>query len=179
MISYDDVIAALPSLTADQRRNVIKAAKASGGIASDAPKDDQKKWQKKELTKEQCATLDEDWLFEGIYQCLYKRGMLTRSGGRYTLINSGGYKKYLEQREAVAEYLADVERQLPTKTRHRPVLARVFAEAMASYLESLRVFGITQMLSQIDKLPAAVEKAFPGYIASGLLSAILQLQLEG
>lgn len=67
-----------------------------------------------------------------------------------------------------------LDRAFASESRQRAALAAAVAEV---YVESLASRGVPlaagPMIRNLDRLPAEVDKAFPGYAASGLLAAAL------
>lgn len=114
-----------------------------------------------------------DWLLLGIALYLTKRGTLSGKNAIYQLQKRRAYKQYREKLPAVMGYLSRIEVHIGSSTRARPQLAFLAARALADLMTDWKVFGVTTMLSQIDKIPEALERAYPGYIAAGLFGFVL------
>lgn len=119
--------------------------------------------------------LDSDWLINGIISYLTKRGFLSPGGSLYALKHRDAYKTYLSKLPAVMAYLSKIEQQTNYSTRIRPKLAYLCASSLADLLTHRNYFSVSAMLSQIDKIPEAMEEAFPGYYRSGLYHYVLEL----
>lgn len=160
---YQQVLSLLPLLTDAEKGQLQKALSISdqfGGGSIAAPSASEEH-------------VPNDWLLNGICVFLVKRGLLLEKGGAYSLTKRKSYKVYLEKRPGVIAYLDTIEEQLGTVTRHRPTLAFLCGNALASLLERQGYFSVTAMLSQIDRLPEAFEMAFPNYVAQGLFPYVL------
>lgn len=114
-----------------------------------------------------------DWVLLGIINYLTGRGELTSQFAAYELQRRKAFSSYQRKLPEVRSYLERLERQAITKTRHRPKLALLAARALAELLEARNIFSVNAMLSQIDKVPEAIERAYPGYASAGLFSFII------
>lgn len=117
--------------------------------------------------------ISSDWLLFGIVRYLSRRGLMVEQESMLEMSRRTAYKTYREKKPPVMQYLTRIERQLDTHSKHRPTLALICAIALAEFLEHRAVFGVSAMLSQIDKIPEALERAYPGYINAGLLRFVL------
>ncbi len=163
MTAVSDILARLPSLSQSDAELVGKALKARGSISASGKAD------------------GSDWLLEGLGAYCERQGLFARGKGVFGLSRRKAYKQYLQKRGEVVVFLLSLELQAKSKGRHRPQLAFLCAETLAVLVESrfsaevMSGVGIpTLLLSQIDKVPEALDNAFPGYAANGLFGFVLQ-----
>ena len=155
----DQIIALIPKLGPAELAEVQAALKFNGAMqgASDAP-----------------LLMSSDWVLNGIATYLIRRGLIEAQGALWGLKKRDAYKAYIHKLAPVAAFLARLEGQVKTHTRHRPQLAAICATALADWLEKRSIFSVSTMLSQIDKLPEALDEAYPGYVKAGLFSFVLR-----
>ena len=115
-----------------------------------------------------------DWVLEGFANYMVKHQLLSPSSPLFALRKREAYKQYIAKLPALMAFLKGVEAQLPTKTKHRPQLAYLIAGALADYLRERSYFSCSAMLSQIDKVPEALDLALPGYVGAGLIAFVLR-----
>jgi len=151
----DEVRLLIPKLNAEELEQARKLIAVSGGLSVDKAEVDAS-----------------DWLLSGMVTFLIKEGHLDK-GGHFAVVKKKAYKTYLKKLPPVMEYFTQLEKQAKTVTRHRPKLAFIAGRALASLLEGRGVFSVSAMLSQIDKMPEAVEAAFPSYGTAGLFRFVL------
>lgn len=145
-------------LSKEERGQVAAFLKAGGGLAVQGAGD---------------QSQDTDWLLAGFMVYLIRGGHIPRAGAYQSLTKRSAYKTYLEKLPAVMAYLSELEKQARTTTRHRPKLSFLCAGALQHLLNSWNVFTVSAMLTQIDKLPEAIESAFPGYVAGGVFEFVV------
>lgn len=121
--------------------------------------------------------LSSDWVMSGVITYLSRRGVMVERGAWFAIKKRTAYKVYLNKLPRVMCYLAKVEEKAKTRTRHRPALAYICAKALGEYLDNAGIFSVSTMLSNIDKIPEAIDKQFPGYVMSEMFGFVLD-QLE-
>ena len=153
------IVALLPKLAPAELAEIITAAKLAGSLGAIEPQ----------------PSLHSDWVLDGIATYLIRKGLLAPAGAIQSLRRRDAYKPYLSKLPAVAVFLARLERdQLGGKSRYRTQLGLVCADALADLLQKRGYFSVSGMLSQIDKLPEALDEAYPSYIESGLFGMFLR-----
>lgn len=153
------IIALLPKLTHAELAEVRTAIKMlgalDGGPAPAAP------------------TQGDDWLLSGIATYLVRRGLLPESKAFFELKRRDAYKQYLSKLPALMGFLTKLEQDNKLGRRHRITVAFLCARSLGDMLERRNYFSVGAMLSQIDKMPEALDNAYPGYIEAGLFGFIL------
>lgn len=120
------------------------------------------------------SELSEDWLLQGLLSYMQTRGSLSSKGKAFYMMKSGSsYRAYIDRKPVFYEWAARVEKGLRTTTRHRTQLAYVCAMALGNYLDDLNIYSVPTMLKNVDKIPEAMEKAFPGYMVGNLLPFVI------
>lgn len=163
MTPKQQIIAFLPNLSAADLAEVATALKLTQSLTGSTSGPTAR------------ALAEDDWLLAGIVAHLSRVNLLTGENSLFELKRRGAYKEYLKKNAQVKGFLLTLEKQLKSSTRHRPQLALLCAQALHELLESRGYFSVSAMLSQIDKLPEALDSSFPGYISGGLLQYILQV----
>jgi hypothetical protein len=162
---------ALAGLSAAEAREVPKPADAHARMLSGNGLDRVGKG----ASSARDSSITDDWLFFGISAYLKKSGQLSGSQSAvYLLEKRKGYKTYREKRPSLDAYFADIDKQLTTVSAHKIRLAILCADALADLLTKRGVFSVNAMLTQIDKIPEALERMFPGYLRAGLMAFILE-----
>lgn len=156
----DDVIAALPKLSAADRAEVQTAIKMLGALDGGP--------------EPAAPSVGDDWLLSGIATYLVRRGLLPESKALFELKRRNSYQQYLQKLPSLVLFLTRLEQENRLTKRHRITVAFLCARSLGSMLERRNYFSVSAMLSQIDKIPEALDEAFPGYIASGMFGFILQ-----
>jgi hypothetical protein len=120
--------------------------------------------------------ISSDWILGGIMTYLCKRGVLAEKGAYWKIKKSAQYKTYLHKLPGIMGYMTRIEQSLTTVSKHRTMLGYITAKALAQYLEGQGIFCVSTMLSQIDKIPEAIEASYPNYVSSGMFGFILQME---
>jgi hypothetical protein len=115
---------------------------------------------------------ENDWLLEGVTEELRRRGLWMR---RYAvpakLLPSG----YQEKSRVVREHLLKGLGSRKLRPVDGLLLGRTAASVLADYLIHAKVpISPKTVLNNLDKIPVALEAAFPGYWASGMLGFCFQ-----
>ena len=108
--------------------------------------------------------VEEDYLLEGVHYELRRRGLLGTEARLYSRVWP---PNYVNSSIGVRNHIAANLRLKPVE---RVLFGRLAIRALAEYLENGRVpiSGRTLMLN-IDKTITALDAAYPGYLAAGLL----------
>lgn len=110
-----------------------------------------------------------DYLLDGIAYELSRRGIAPMSGKSIpTRVLPADYPN---QSAETREYL---EHLLPAlKPADRVALGRIAAYTLAEWLIKVHIpVALRTMTSNVRKMPAALDDAFPGYLSAGLLSMV-------
>lgn len=154
----------LPKLASAELEEVIIACKVllalSGRLSS---------------TAAQATPPDGEFLLEGIAHYLVTKAVLaTQSRAVRDLKYRDAYQIYRKKAPQVEAFLQEVAASSGTKgNRHLPQLAFLAASSLADLLKKRNIFSVGAMLTQIDKVPEALDFAFPGYIESGMFGFVL------
>ena len=123
------------------------------------------------------SSLD-DWLLHGAFAELRRRGLMSEGSSPPPRVVKNAAPNWESQSEPMRVLLERGLGPSPT-TAHRWAIGQVAMRALAEYLENrgppicLRV-----LLTNINKLPAAMEQSFPGYIQSQLLCFLFTSGIE-
>ena len=156
--SIDAVLSCLPKLSASDLLKVKNKAQAllslSGGAFA--------------------ASADEepaiDYLLEGIFHELHRRGLLRKDGRIPAKAWPSGYRTKAANTRALLE--ENIGKPLSEKEKLQ--LGRVAAEVLARYLQHKAPISANVLMSNVDKIPQALDAALPGYLQSGLLIVVLK-----
>lgn len=161
MTAKDDIIAALPRLSAKERGEVQLAIKMLGALdGGPSPAD--------------TTVASDDWVLSGIATYLVRRGLIPERTGIHDLRRRDAYKQYLTKLPSLMGFLTKLEYDNKLTRRHRVTVSFLCARSLGDILEKRNYFSVGAMLSQIDKMPEALDQAYPGYIAANLFGFILQ-----
>jgi len=109
-----------------------------------------------------------DWLLEGITSELRRRGLWMKA---YPLPQKLMPDGYADKAAFVREYLIKGCGADRLKSVELLVLGQVATGALADYLKRAKTpVSPKTLLSNVDKIPAALDAAFPGYWTAGALS---------
>lgn len=158
-ITKAQIIAALPSLSPQARADVLGAIKALAAMDGNT------------IGVADQAGVSDDWLLLGICGHLIQRGLITQRNATSDLMRRDAYKQYKEKLPPVIDFLQGLD---PTGSkRSRPTLALLAARALDDMLTARKYFSVPNMLTQIDKIPEALDLAYPGYAAGGFFGFLL------
>lgn len=157
-----EILRLLPKLNAAELADVALALKATIAIGG-AP------------GASQPAILHTDWLLNGFATYLIKDGQLTQAGAIWDLRKRSAYKTYQSHLIQLMPFLVHLMEKAGVRERSRPQLAYLCAEAEAALLRSWNIYSVGAMLSHINKIPEALDAAYPGYVRSGLFACVLGL----
>jgi hypothetical protein len=114
---------------------------------------------------------EQDWLLEGVLHELRKRGLEKQIPHNFRVKSSKSFAAYQTQAERVKGVIAEaIGGATPVELKQVGIIA---AQCLADYI-TWNEISLETMLHNIGKTPKALERAFPGYIASGLLYLILK-----
>ena len=142
--------------------NVIRSNVLSDGDVADV----QRAINIRKSAKPKQMQANKDWLLEGFIDLLTRRGLIITDG---ELLRKEAYQTWCKHLPRVLDWLESLEKTQGLSVDDRPKLALLCAQAMADYLEARDLFKVATMLSQSDRIPEALDCAFPGYISCGLL----------
>ena len=115
---------------------------------------------------------DEDWLLRGILTELDRRGL--NVGKDFKIRRDSSYASFRAQSESVRAHLL---RMVPNLTAvQRRALGEVCGRELALYLaswQSAPEINRHTMLTYVSRVPEALERSFPGYMAAGLLKMVI------
>lgn len=114
-----------------------------------------------------------DWLLEGIFSALRKKGLGATIPSWSGLAAVKTYNFYVANSPAVRRVY---EQAIPRMTvAEKLALGTVIGGTYCSYVsEKWRTNALQQLFSRIQCLPEAVEDAFPNYTDSGMLAVLLK-----
>jgi len=118
-------------------------------------------------------SLYDDWVLSGIATYLVRKGLVSERNAMHDLKRRDAYKIYLSKLPALMCFLTKVEQDNKLGRRHRVTVAFLCARSLGDLLAHRNYFSVGAMLSQIDKIPEALDQAYPGYISAGLFGFIL------
>lgn len=154
------VIALLPKLTAADLAEVSAAIKMLGALdGGPAPAS---------------PSVSDDWVLSGIATYLVRRGLVPERSAMHDLKRRDAYKQYLQKLPSLMGFLTKLEQDNALRSRHRITLAFLCARSLGDMLAQRQYFSVGAMLSQVDKVPEALDQAYPGYVAAGLFGHVLR-----
>lgn len=160
MTPKEEILILLPKLSPEDLAEVQIALRFAGTLTAASKEPD----------------LHSDWVLNGIATYLIRKGLIPQQGAIQALRRRDAYKGYLGKLAGVMPFLTRLEGFAGTLTRHRPRLAIVLADALASWLERRGMLTVSGMLQHIDKIAEAVDESYPGYVESGLFGMILRAE---
>lgn len=115
-----------------------------------------------------------DWLLAGILEVLRERGLGHAIPPHFAIRRSRSFGSYETRSDRVRQLLhAALSGMTLTETRSIGVIA---ARCLAEYIDTWDKNEITldKLLFNVGQIPAAMERAFPGYIDSNVLGFLLR-----
>ena len=116
---------------------------------------------------------NEDWLLLGILNELRRRGLDDRDTFRLKKVSS--YASFNTQSENVRSLLLKVAPDLTAIQRR--ALGETAAKALADFISTWtppRETNRENLLMLVSKIPEALDWAFPGYMAAGMLGMVVR-----
>ncbi len=118
----------------------------------------------------------QDWLLPGLEYELRRRGLLALPHITTEWVN-GLSSSYTSDADVVRRMLKSNLKGMPTQAELLN-LGRTAAKALAEYVSAERLapgrsFGPRVFFQHVRDIPIALNRSFPGYVASGLLSALI------
>jgi hypothetical protein len=159
-MSLDAILRELPQLRHDELDQVAQKARALASLS---------------VQRRPPPTMvgTDDWLLEGIYHELGRRGLLRR-GWRMAQAKLGDQAP--DYATDAAETRAHLLLKLGGKTRssERLALGILAARCLADYLAHVAPLCLRVMLRNVGKTVEALDASFPGYLESGMLTYLLR-----
>src|SRR6266702_495958 len=158
-MNYNSILLTLPSLTRTQLEEVRRRASyvlqlTAGNV-------------RKQVLEQQ------DWLLEGIVSELKYRGLWI-DAFKFHIKNNKSFHSYQTKSEKVRELL---EQASPNMTLiEKTVLGQICGYELACLLR-MNV-SLHDMLEHVDLIPIAIDKSYPGYLASRMLGVIIKKRFE-
>jgi len=120
------------------------------------------------------ADVEDDWLLYGIGHELSSRG-LGRMPPTSIVVTLNDYKTYDKHAEAMKAFLLNAVENSgdPLSRNQRRALGCICARSLAGYIASFSEVGLNTMLRHVGNIQQAVDRSFPGYLASGMLRFLL------
>jgi hypothetical protein len=154
-MSFEDIRRELPSLPSDQ---LIKLQKDISALLS--------------LSAKPEHDTRNDWLLDGIIYELENRGLKKTIPPEFKIKSVRSFQNFPEKSLRMQEFLKDA---MPVMSRaERIAVGRLCAKALSMYIEKFAPINLHTMLNLVDRIPAALEEQFPGYIQTGMLRFILK-----
>lgn len=164
MAVKDQVISLLPKLSAAELVEVGMAVRMlgnlDGGPAPSGP------------------SISEDWVLSGIATYLVRKGLLPEKHAMLDLKRRNAYQQYLLKLPALMLFLNKLQADNGLGRRHQVTLSFLCARSLGDMLSDRNYFSVAAMLSQIDKIPEALDLAYPGYARAGMFGFVLK-QTDG
>lgn len=116
---------------------------------------------------------DEDWLLIGIRTELSRRGLESRD--TFRLKKPSSFASYQTQSETVRSLLLSAAPDLTAVQRR--ALGEIAAKALADFLTSWQkppTISREALLRRVSRVPEALDWAYPGYMAAGLLGVVVR-----
>lgn len=108
-----------------------------------------------------------DYLFDGVQCELRRRGLLGRNAVLPRRVVPVGYEQAASE---VRDHLGQSVGSL--SSLDRVALGQLAARELAAYLERGKIpISPKTLLTNIDKIPSAIDASFPGYLEAGVLSS--------
>lgn len=158
--SYQAILEALPGLNKTQLGEVKKRVAhllQGSGSADRAPVE------------------DEDWLLLGIIAELQRRGLEADDRSQFVIKKSSSYASFSTASEITRGILLRAAPNLDAVERR--LLGQIAGRELAKHLEGWHdppEISLHNLLIRVGHVPVAIETAFPGYMASGMLSLVVR-----
>lgn len=127
-----------------------------------------------ELGASSPAVKTDDWLWDGLVEELSSRGLL-HAGAVGSLQRTKAFRTYTAKAGAVRVFLLRAAPGLPQKQPVLQALGRRVAYCLAEAVSVWAPLSPSFLLTNIDKVPEAVDQCFPGYAAAGLLDKLVKV----
>jgi hypothetical protein len=154
-MEIQDIIATLPSLSAEELAEISIHIKALTSVDHKADED--------------------DWFLSGVLYLLEERGLGETIPNRFRISNKRQFRGYLPKSRKLRKTLEDNIRL--TKV-DRIGMGRILARCLADYIEDFMEVSLSSLLYHADLALPALEKAFPGYLAAGMLRVVLTQKIS-
>lgn len=144
--TFDEVTRALPMFTEMQLKEIVNRCKMLA-------------------TKEHQS---DDWLLDGILVELRLLGIPTPSHDKIVRLHQ--FKSFSEKSLQLRTALEN--QGIKTRVEKRQ-LAKICVMCLIEYLKSFTDVSLPNMLTYIDYIPQALERAFPGYLSNRMLPFVI------
>lgn len=116
---------------------------------------------------------DRDWILDGIILELRNRGLANETAN-FRIRNSKSFKGYQTKIEKV-KGLLDKAGALEFTITEKMFLGEICAYELCNYLSHWNNLDLTltSVLERVDYIPHALDKAYPGYLASNMLKLLM------
>ncbi len=163
MTSYKDIIAALPTMTSEQ------LAQIKGRVVMLAE------------NGEHGTHDEEEILFRSIEDVLSGYSIMRKMGYTAFVARSRDYTTYMKNSSVVFEFVRENFPGIMKSQKHK--LFTIFARLIVDHVKNMVVgeegnrrpvpLALRTIVNHLDKVPALIHGAFPGYGESGLLTQIV------
>jgi hypothetical protein len=157
VVNKNDIIAAIPKLSPADLAEVSNAIKANQSLSGFVVQPD----------------LISDWVLSGLVGFMVREGVLPSRGAYQDIKRRNAYKAYLSKLPALMCFLNELKTKASLAKKHEPQLSFLCAKALATYLREMGIFSVSTMLSQCDRIPEGLDRAYPGYAAAGLFRFVI------
>lgn len=180
----DEIIAALPALSGDERERLMRAMRALPGgepaglkntpdsypRSLGPPKTPQRAGTGRETALKSGSDGDIDLCLSAIANMLQRRGL--EYARPYVLRKHPGFSAFVQKVPPVMELLRKA-------TINRVELSYLVELSAGLLYEDLTRMGLTAVSSRLlmnhfHRVPSVINKAFPGYLAAGLLGHVIK-----
>ncbi len=109
----------------------------------------------------------DDYILEGIYHALHAEGLISRDHRMHKRHIPPGFEKHSQEVRALLESCVGQLRPV-----ERAALGQLAGRCLAKYLKSKgKEVTLQSMMFEVYRIPAAIDRAYPDYLRSGLLSS--------
>jgi hypothetical protein len=122
--------------------------------------------------KEEGGVANRDWLLDGILEVVKERGLGHMIPPNFRVRKTSSFSGYETQADRVRLMLTTAIPDM-TVTDERAI-GVIVVRALADYISSWSEVSFDSLLRNVSKIPDAIDAAFPGYLASGMLPFLLR-----
>jgi len=154
----DEILALITKISPAERRDVMVAIKGLDQFEG-RPAPSQ-------------AASGQDLLLAMIAGYLAQRGIPVSVN---ELRRRNAFVTYKAKLPALMDFVADLEKRSDLGSKHRRLLMFLIARALGDMLTKRGYFSTGAMLTNINKIPEALDEAFPGYVKAGGFRLLLKV----
>lgn len=121
-----------------------------------------------------------DWILDGILTVLQERGLGETIPPHFAIRKTKSFSGYETQADRVRRLLDNAMPDM-SLTEHKLMgilAARSLADYISSWSEDNNEVTLARLLQHVSQIPTALNRAFPGYIESGVLTFLLRRQRD-